>query len=256
MNLDSRQTLLIQTPVGKGLAPWQNGEQPNGAGSPDESARKIVTAPPQSIKGTAPVGDTHAAPVAKVQGAKLPGLSQLKELSAEGNAVSKPPKWRDNLIVPEPPPSNVGKIAVGISGGVVAGVLACVLAMNYIRNSTAERLPQPIPPVPELPQAVTPTDAKTPNTDQEKSAGETHASSGNVPVGEGRSESPRVSTPAARLKSRLSPEVLFRLELSLEQADRIRRILDRNRKNLPAAEEQIRELLTAEQDRQWESIAP
>ena len=110
--------------------------------------------------------------------------------------MSKPPKWRDNLIVPEPPPSNVGKIAVGISGGVVAGVLACVLAMNYIRNSTAERSPQPIPPVQELTQAVTPTDVQTPDTAQEKSAGEAHAGSGNVPAGEGRSELPSVSTPA------------------------------------------------------------
>jgi len=256
MNPDPRQTVLIQTPVGKGLAPWQDGEQSNGAGSPNESARKLVAALPPSVKGTSPFGDTQVAPVAKLQDAKLPGLNPLMELSAVGDAVPKSASWRDNLIAPEPPPSNVGKIAMGISGGVVAGVLACVLAMNYIRNSRAESSPQPILPVPELTQAVSTTDVQTPDTAQEKSAADAQSGSDNIPVQEGRSELPSVSTPTARLKSRLTPEVLFRLELSLEQADRIRRILERNRKNLPVAEEQIRELLTSEQDRQWQSIAP
>ena len=53
-----------------------------------------------------------------------------------------------------------------------------------------------------------------------------------------------------------APEVLFRLDLSLEQSDRIRTILERCSKDLPFAEEQIRGLLTEEQNRRWQSIAP
>ena len=63
-------------------------------------------------------------------------------------------------------------------------------------------------------------------------------------------------TPDLRLKSRLEQEVLFQLDLSLEQAARIRTILERCSKDLPFAEVQIRGLLTEEQNRQWESIAP
>lgn len=256
MNLDPRQTVLIQTPVGKGLAPWQDGEKPNAAGSLNESARRLVAALPQDIKGTSPLGNSQVAPVAKLQDAKLSGPNQLKELSAKSNVASNLAKWRDNLMVPKPPPSNVRKMAVGISGGAIAGVLVCVLALHFMRNSAAHRGPGPISPGHDVIQAIPTTDVKAQETAGEKSAGEAYTGSGNVPAGEGHGVLPSASPPAARSKLRLSPEVLFRLELSLEQADRIRRILDRHRKNLPFAEEQIRELLTEEQDRQWQAIAP
>lgn len=234
MNFDQRQTALIHDPMGRWLP-----ASPDGA-KPDEL---------QGLKGTSPLGDTQVAPGAK------PGLSRLMELSAECAAASKPAPWRDNLTVPEPSSHNVRNIAVGISGGAVAGVLACVLAMNFMRNAKAERSPQAIP-IHQVSQAANSTNVKAPESAEKESAGEEQADSGPLLAPEGRGELPGESTPAPLLKSRLDPEVLFRLELSLEQAARIRTILDRCAKDLPFAEEQIRGLLTEEQNRQWQAIAP
>ena len=235
MNLDQRQTSLIQDPVGRWLPPALDGGKPNEV---------------QGLKGTSPFGDTQ---VARGEG-KLPGLSRLMEMSAECDAAaSKPAPWRDDLTVPEPPSHNVRNMAMGISGGVVAGVLACVLAMNFIRNAKAERSPQPLPPVQQISQVAT-SEVKAPETAQMKSGDEKHADNDPLLAAEGRRKLPRESTP--RFKSRLAPEVLFRLDLSLEQSDRIRTILERCSKDLPFAEEQIRGLLTEEQNRQWQAIAP
>jgi hypothetical protein len=231
MNLDQRQTSLAHDPVGRWLPAGLE------SGTPSEV---------QGLKGTSPFGDTHVARGGAES--KPQGLSRLMEMSAEGNAgASKPAPWRDDLTVPEPPSHNVRNMAVGISGGVVAGVLACVFGMNFIRNAKAERSP-PLPPV-QVSQVATP-DVKALETAQKKSADEKHADNDLVAA------VLRDSTPAPRFKSRLAPEVLFRLDLSLEQSDRIRTILERCSKDLPFAEEQIRGLLTEEQNRRWQSIAP
>ena len=233
MNSDQRQTALIQNPMGRWLPTSLAGEKPNEM---------------QGLTGTSPLGDTQ---VARADG-KLPGLSRLMEMSAESDAgAAKPAPWQGDFTVPEPPSHNVRNMAVGISGGVVAGVLACVLAMNYIRNVKAEHSPKPLPLVQEVSQAA-PPEVKAPETDQQKSADEKHADSGPLLASEGHDE----STPAPQIKSRLAPEVLFRLDLSLEQSDRIRTILERCSMDLPFAEEQIHGLLTEEQNRRWQSIAP
>ena len=124
--------------------------------------------------------------------------------------------------------------------------------MNYIRNVKAAHSPQPLP----LVQQVATPEVKAPETDQQKSADEKHADSGSLLASEGRPELPGESTLAPQFKSRLAPEVLFRLDLSLEQSDRIRTILERCSKDLPFAEEQIHGLLSEEQNRRWQSIAP
>ncbi len=237
MNLDQHQTALVQTPVGTGLAALLNGGGASRFGRLDESADRLVAQLPQGVKGTSPLGDTQVA-------------RGLKELSAACDAASKPAPWRDNLTVPEPPSHNVRNLAVGISGGAVAGVLACVLALNYMRNATAEHSP------PSVSQTVTPIDVKAQETAEKKSAEDRQAGSGALQAPQGRGALPVESTSTPRLKSRLDPEVLFRLELSLEQAARIRTILERCSKDLPFAEEQIRGLLTEEQNRRWQSIAP
>jgi hypothetical protein len=244
MNLDQRQTALIHDPMGKWLPTSPGGGKPNEL---------------QGLKGTSPLGETQVARGEKFADGKPPGLSRLMELSAECDAASKSTSWRDNLVVPEPPSHNVRNMAMGISGGAVAGVLACVLAMNYIRNAKAEHSPPPVFPVHEVSQAANAanaTDVNAPETAAKKSAEEKHADSGPVLTPEARGELPSKSTPDPRLKSRLDPAVLFRLELSLDQAAHIRTILDRCAKDHPFAEEQIRGLLTDEQNRQWESIAP
>ena len=236
MNLDQRQTSLIHDPMGRWLPTSLAGDKPNEM---------------QGLKGTSPLGDTQ---VARAE-SKLPGLSRLMEMSAESGAgAAKPAAWRDDLTVPEPPSHNVRNMAVGISGGVVAGVLACVLAMNYIRNVKTAHNSQPLSLVQEVSQVATP-EAKAPETDQQKSADEKHAD-GSLLASGGGGELPGESTPAPQFKSRLAPEVLFRLDLSLEQSDRIRTILERCSKDLPFAEEQIHGLLTEEQNRRWQSIAP
>ena len=241
MNLDQRQTALIHDPMGRWLPPSLDG------GKPSEL---------QGLKGTSPLGDTQVARAENQKDGKQPGLSRLMELSAECDAAAKPAPWRDNLVVvPEPPSHNVRNIAVGISGGAVAGVLACVLTMNYIRNAKAEHSPQPILPVHQVSQAATTTDVKAQETTEKKSA-EKYADSAPLLAPEGRNELPAKSTPAPHLQSRLDPDVLFRLELSLEQAAHVRTILNRCSKDPPFAEEQIRGLLTEEQNRRWESIAP
>jgi hypothetical protein len=236
MNSDQRQTALIHDPMGRWLPTSLAGEKP----------KEI-----QGLKGTSPLGDTQ---VARAEG-KLPGLSRLMEMSAESDAgAPKPAPWQGDFTVPEPPSHNVRNMAVGISGGVVAGVLACVLAMNYIRNVKAEHSPQPLPLVQDVSQAATP-EVKASETDQQKSADEKQADSGSLLASEG-GELPGESTLTPQIKSRLAPEVLFRLDLSLEQSDRIRTILERCSKDLPFAEEQIHGLLTEEQNRRWQSIAP
>lgn len=227
MNLDPRQTTLMQTPADRGL-----------------------DACSQGLRGTSPAGDTQVARVEKLADAKLPGLNRLQELTAECDAAPKPAAWRDNLIAPEPPPTSVRKMTMGVSGGAIAGVLVCVLALHLTRNSTANRRPVSVPSEHAVTQAVPATDVQAEET-APKNAGEKHSD---------REDSlaafPGDSTPAARLKSRFDPEVLFRLELSLEQAARIRTILERCSKDLPFAEEQIRALLSEEQNRRWQSIAP
>lgn len=210
----------------------------------------------QGMKGTTRLGDTQVARMENLKDGKPLGLNRLKELSAECEEASKPATWRDRLTVPASPPPHGRNMVVGISGGAVAGVLACVLALNFIRNSVDNRIPKQIPPRQEVSQAVTTTDVKAQETLEKKSAGEKHADSGDFLTPEGRVALPGESVPTTRLKSRLDPEVLFRLELSLEQAARIRTILDRCSKDLPFAEAQIRGLLTEEQRRQWKSIAP
>ena len=233
MNLDARQTSLAQDPVGRWLPPGLDGGKPNEV---------------QGLKGTSPFGDTHVARGGA--DSKPQGLSRLMEMSAEcGAAASKQAPWRDDLTVPEPPSHNVRNMAVGISGGVVAGVLACVLAMNYIRNAKAEHSPPPLP-VQQISQVAT-ADVKAPEAAQKK-----QVDNDRLVAAEARRESPHESMPAPLFKSRLAPEVLFRLDLSLEQSDRIRTILERCSKDLPFAEEQIRGLLTEEQNRRWQSIAP
>jgi hypothetical protein len=241
MNVDPRQTTLMQTPAGSGLDGWLDSRKPSGVGSLDESADRL----PQGLRGTAPPGDTQTARVEKLADVKLPGPNRLQELSAEFDAAPKPAAWRDNLIAPEPSPPSVRKLTLGISGGALAGVLVCVLALHLTRNSTAIR-PDPVSPEQEVTQAVPATDVKAQKA---------------VPEAAGEKQPDRTtvadkSTPAPRLKSRFDPEVLFRLELSLEQAARIRTILDRCSKDLPFAEEQIRALLSEEQNRRWQSIAP
>ena len=252
MNLDPRQTVLIQTPVGKGLPPWQ--EERNASGA--SNLQQWLPAMPQALRGTSPLGDTQVAPAAKRQETKLSDANNLQELSAESKAALNLAKWRDKPIVPAPPPSNVGKIAIGISGGIAAGVVACVWALTHVRESTSEGSPQHISLVREVKQAVKSTDVEIADIAQEKWDGEAHTDIANLPAEEVRSELPSDSTTAVRLKMRLSPEVLYRLELSLEQAERIRRILVRHRKDLPVAESQIRELLTEDQDRHWQKIVP
>lgn len=249
MNLDQRQTSLIQSPVGNWLPPL-----PSGGGLPRNAA--LQPNEMQGMNGTSRLGDTQVDRPANLKEGKPPGLSRLMELSAECGEAAKPATWRDNLAAPPSPPPNVRNVAVGISGGVVAGVLACVLAMNFIRNSTAHHSTGPIPPAPAVTQSVTTTDVKAQETVENKPAGEMHANSGDFQAMAGRSELPSESTPTTRLKSRLDPKVLYRLELNLEQAARVRTILDRCSKDLPFAEAQIRGLLTEEQNRQWESFAP
>jgi hypothetical protein len=132
--------------------------------------------------------------------------------------------------------------------------------MNYIRNTTDQHSPQPAPFLQPDSEAVAATNGQLPTaTPQEpvplEPAAEPGASDGPRTV-EAPSESYAELTPATRLKRRLSPKVLFRLELSLDQAARIRTILNRCSKDLPFAESQIRGLLSEEQNREWESIAP
>lgn len=256
MNLDPRQTTLMQTPVGRGLDAWLDGGKPSGAGSLDESADGLTVSLPQGLRGTSPPGDMEVARREKLADAKMPGLNRLKELSAVCDAAPKPAAWRDNLIAPEPPPTSVRKMTMGISGGAVAGVLVCVLALHLMQNSTANRPPELIPPEQEVTQAVPATDVKAQETAPKSVAGEKHPDRDDSLVTEERTAFPGESTPAPRLKSRFDPEVLFRLDLSLEQSARIRTILDRCSKDLPFAEEQIRALLSEEQNRRWQSIAP
>src|SRR5689334_11139312 len=110
MNSDQRQPARIQNPRGRWLP------------TPPAGAKAHVM---QGLNGTPPRGDTQ---VARADG-KLPGLSRLMEMSAESDAgAAKPAPWQGDFTVPEPPSHNVRNMAVGISGGVVAGVLACVLA--------------------------------------------------------------------------------------------------------------------------------
>ena len=273
MNLDQRQTTLIQTPVGRSLPPLPSGEMPSGVGGLGESADRRMAGLPGNValqpnemhglKETSGLGDTQVARVDNLKDGKLPGLNRLMELSAECDEASKPATWRDNLMVPESLPPNVRNMAVGISGGAVAGVLVCVLALHLMRNSTANHSPEPIPPGHQATQPVTTTDVKVQGADvkvqktvETKPAGEMHANSGDFLATADRSELPKESTPTTRLRSRLDPKVLYRLELSLEQAARVRTILDRCSKDSPFAEAQIRGLLTEEQDRRWQSIAP
>lgn len=217
----------------------------------------------QGLKGTSRLGDTQVARPENLKEGKPPGLSRLMELSGGCDEAAKPATWRDNLAAHPSPPPNVRNVAVGISGGVVAGVLACVLAMNFIRNSTAHHSSGPIPPTPAVSQPVTTNlakvqgaNVKAQKTVETKPAGEMHANSGDFLATAGRIALPSESTPTTRLKSRLDPKVLYSLGLSLEQAARVRIILDRCSKDLPFAEAQIRGLLTEEQNRQWESFAP
>jgi hypothetical protein len=246
----------MQTPVGSGLDAWLDSRNPSGVGSHDESADRPAASLLQGLRGTSPPGDTQVARVEKSADAKLPGLNRLQELTAACDAASKPAAWRDNLIVPEPSPPSVRKLTMGISAGAVAGVLVCVLALHLTRNSTANRRPEQVPPVQEVTKAAFPaSDVTDEETASRKAAGEKQLDRDKSLVTQERTATPDKSTPA-RLKSRFDPEVLFRLDLSLEQASRVRTILDRCSKDLPFAEEQIRALLSEEQNRRWQSIAP
>jgi len=240
MDLDPRQTALVQIPVGKGLAPWMDGGQQACTDNQDESA----------LRGTSPTGDTQVDHPDKSKDGNLSELNRLMELSAgsrfgaigANNSVSAP--------------STVRRVAVGISGGTVAGVLACVLAMHFIRNTTANQLREPTQLEQVAAEEVRADDAKPTASLEQKSGAESLPQSAGVLEPEAQRDLPAESIPDPRLKARLATEVLFDLDLSLDQAARIRTILERCSKDLPFAETQIRGLLTEDQNRRWEEIAP
>ena len=256
MKLYQDQSEPTQTPPARGLAALLDRGDPSGIADLDESADKFAVGPPgnvDALKGTTVLGQTQVTRAENFGDGKLSGLTRLQELSAECNS----------LLAPEPP-MITRKMAVGISVAVLAGVLVCLLALQFMQNSTVDRRTDPIPSKSEVTGALTTADVtkdapaavKVLETVREKAAEEKPAA-GDILAPESRRERPgKKSTPRLRLKSRLDPEVLYRLELSIEQADRIRTILDRYSKDPSLAEAQVRDLLTEEQNRRWQAIAP
>ena len=225
--------------------------EPGGVEHLEESADRFAGGLPANVDTTV-LGETQVTREENFEDGKLPGLNRLQELSAECN----------NLLVPEPP-IVTRKMALGISG-----VLVCMLALQFMQNSTVDRRPDLIPPKLEVTEATAAevkanvardarANIKGPETVREKAAEEWPAGKGDILAPDSRRERPgKKSTQHSHAKSRLDPEVLYRLELSLEQAAHIRTILDHCSKDLPFAEAQIRDLLTEEQNRRWQSIAP
>jgi len=240
MNPDPRQTALAELPVGRGLDPWFSGGTKT-AGGVDETA----------LRGTSSFGDTQVTP-AQLDGS-LSELNRLMGLTAACDVAAKPPEV--NLLVPDPPRASVGKMAVGISGGVVAGVLACVLAMNYIKNAADEHRPPPISSTPAESLSVAAANVPAPSPAPQEPAKEQPRDAKEL-LSEQADKFADLGDAKTRLKLRLTPEVLFQLQLSLDQAERIRTILNHCSKDLPFAETQIRGLLTEEQNRHWETISP
>jgi len=201
-----------------------------------------------ALRGTSPFGDTQVAPPEKSKDGNLSELNRLMELSAGPQFAATV----GNHSVTAP--STVRNVAVGISGGTVAGVLVCVLAMHFVHNTTAGQVAEPTQPgqaaAPEVPAA-----QAEPQPSLKPKSGDAPQSAG-LAAHEAQAEPLIEPIPDAHLKSRLAPEVLFDLDLSLDQAAHVRTILERCSKDLPFAEAQIRGLLTEDQNRRWEEIAP
>lgn len=275
MNLDQRQTFRIEIPEGREQAALVVGKQQVEARILDESAAGFAVVVPADVdleqnkihvlKTATGSFETRVARVEHFSNGKsdgkLVGLMRLQDQSDTKELVPKAASWRDNLFVPPPPPSVVDgrSVAAGISVTVVAGVLVCVLALHYMRSSTAQPSPGTSPLAHDVTQTITqevvkareaPREAEKPGGERQKETGDPLAK-----TGRGGLPSPE-SIQFARLQARLSPEVLYRLQLSSDQSRRIRNILNRSSSDLAAAEAGIREVLTEEQDRQWQSLVP
>ena len=258
MNQDQRKTFRIQIPEGREHASLLVGKQQVGVRILDESAGGFAVAlltdediqqnQVHVLKTASGLYKTRVARIEHFEDGKLLGLMRLQDLSETDDSGLKDSSWRDYFFVPSQATGAGGGLAIGIGATVVVGMLICVMAAYYIKYSPARRDSAASPLMKEYSEALTEKIEKAREAAKvsERLANEKERVSGGV----------RQSAEFVRRQARVSQEVLYRLQLDSDQSRRIRDILSRTSGDPTSAEAEIRSVLTAEQARQWQSLAP
>jgi hypothetical protein len=263
MNLNQRNSTRMQLPEGQEQAVLLVGETSVGVRILDESASGFAVALQadvdvrenqlhvlQSANGQY---ETRVARIEQYADGRLLGLVRLKDLSAAQDLNAQKTSLRDILFTPQQSSAAGGGMAARTAVAVVVGVLVCGLALYCTRNSPARRNSSASPLPREFTQAV---DAEVQKARAEASKAEKVVSELAKKPEKAVRQGARQSAEFLRQQARLSAEVLYGLKLDTDQSRRIRTILNRSSGNPASKEEEIRTVLTPEQARQWESLAP
>ena len=204
------------------------------------------------LKTAAGVYETRVVSCEYVSDGQNLGLTWIRDLPAFGKQSPNVTPWQEYLQVSEKS-RFPGGLTVRIAIAAVAGSLICVLAqygLHYLptkKNSESNKYLRDFTEV----VAVEVAKAQKAATEVNKIQKEEEPSGGKkVPSQD------VVSAQFARQQLRFSAEVLYRLQLKAEQCQHIRNILQRSSGDLAAAEEEIQLILTPEQRRRWQMLAP
>ena len=253
--MEQRKSFRINIPEGREHATLIMGKQQLSVHIIDESAGGFAVAlltdedvqqnQVRILKTATGLYETRVARVEHFEDGKLLGLMRLSDLSNTAEKATAH-SWRDFCSQPSPTGTGNG-MPMGLGLIAVAALVACCASIYFMRR---------VPVTPEV--AVSPlvkenTEALTKELEKLRSPAKEA-----VQVAKEKVQHVTQSQPVEYLRqqARVSQEVLYRLQLDSEQSRRIRNILSRTAGDLSAAEVEIRSVLTAEQARKWDDLAP
>jgi hypothetical protein len=204
------------------------------------------------LKTTEGVYETRVVSCEYVSDGQNLGLTWIRDLPTSGEQSPHVAPWQEYLQVSESS-SIPGGLTARIAIAAVAGSLICVLAQYGLHYLPTKKSPDSNKYLQDLTEIV----AKEVAMAQQVAADANTIPKEEKPSGGKKVHSQDVvSDQLARQQLRFSAEFLYRLQLSAEQCQRIRNILHRNSSDLAAAEEEIQLILTPEQRRRWQTLAP
>jgi hypothetical protein len=259
MSIEQRKSFRIQIPEGRDQAVFIVGRQEIQARILDESAGGYAVALKEDInvqqnqvhllKTTTGLYQMRVARVEHFEDGKLLGLVRLCELSEDEVASLQVASWRDYLFAPQQTnAAGSGGIALGIGMLVLIGGLVCGLVLLGIRYLPSRRSPESSQYAHDFAEAVTSEVERA----REAAAEAQRQAQEKSDAVKAAAHSPQF----VRQQARVSAEVLYRLQLTSEQSQRVREILRRRSNDLASAEAEIRSILTAEQVQKWRTLAP